>query len=77
MILNLNCIFFYKDIKERWKAISMTPPQEEVDNLELDEDLDLVSPADLYLVTGDVCRFINNKWKSACNDWKVSKKLSN
>jgi len=24
---------------------------------------------------GNVYSFMNNKWKSACNDWKVSKKL--
>ena len=83
--------FLYKDIKERSKAkqyleealdhyskaISMAPPQEEVENLELDRDLDLVSPADLYLARGNVYSFMNNKWKSACNDWKVSKKLGN
>ena len=49
--------------------------QEEVEKLELDRDLDLISPADLYRARGDVYSWMNNKWKRACSDWKVSKKL--
>ncbi len=81
--------FLYKDIKEiskskqyleealahYSKAISMAPPQEEVEKLELDRDLDLISPADVYRSRGDVYSWMNNKWKKACSDWKVSKKL--
>ena len=57
------------------KAISIAPPQEEVEKLELDRDLDLISPADLYRARGDVYSWMNNKWKKACSDWKVAKKL--
>tara|TARA_B100000161_G_scaffold24241_1_gene14324 strand:- start:252 stop:1277 length:1026 start_codon:yes stop_codon:yes gene_type:complete len=81
--------FLYKDINERskaknyleealehyTKAISMAPSQEEVERLELDRDLDLISPADVYRARGDVYSFMNNKWKNACSDWKVAKKL--
>ena len=81
--------FLYKDIKERSKAkqyleealehyskaIAMAPPQEEVEKLELDRDLDLISPADIYRARGNVYSWMNNKWKKACSDWKVSKKL--
>ena len=81
--------FLYKDINERSKAkqylkealdhyskaISIAPSQEEVENLELDRDLDLISPADVYRARGDVYSFMNNKWKKACSDWKVAKKL--
>ena len=81
--------FLYKDIKERSKAkqyleealqhyskaISMAPSQEEVEKLELNRDLDLISPADLYRARGDVYSWMNNKWKKACSDWKVAKKL--
>ena len=81
--------FLYKDIKERSKAkqyleealehyskaISMAPSQEEVEKLELDRDLDLISPADLYRARGDVYSWMNNKWKKACSDWKVAKKF--
>ena len=79
----------YKDIKERSKAkqyleealehyskaISLAPSQEEVEKLELDRDLDLTSPADVYRARGDVYSWMNNKWKKACSDWKVAKKL--
>jgi len=57
------------------KAISIAPPQEEVEKLELDRDLDLISPADLYRARGDVYSRMNNKWKKACSDWKVAKKF--
>ncbi len=81
--------FLYKDIKERSKAkqyleealehyskaISLAPSQEEVEKLELDRDLDLISPADVYRARGDVYSWMNNKWKKACSDWKVAKKL--
>ena len=86
---NFELYFLYRDIKERSKAkqylkealehyskaISMAPPQEEVEKLELDRDLDLISPADVYRARGDVYSWMNNKWKKACSDWKVSKKL--
>ena len=81
--------FLYNDINERSKAkqyleealehyskaIAMAPPQEEVEKLELDRDLDLISPADIYRARGNVYSWMNNKWKKACSDWKVSKKL--
>ena len=81
--------FLYKDINERSKAkqyleealehyskaIAIAPSQEEVEKLELDRDLDLISPADLYRARGDVFCWMNNKWKKACSDWKVAKKL--
>jgi tetratricopeptide (TPR) repeat protein len=57
------------------KAISIAPSQEEVEKLELDRDLDLISPADLYRARGDVYSWMNNKWKKACSDWKVAKKF--
>ena len=53
----------------------MAPPQEEVEKLELDRDLDLISPADVYRARGDVYSWMNNKKKKACSDWKVSKNL--
>ena len=52
----------------------MAPPQEEVEKLELDRDLDLISPADVYRARGDVYSWMNNK-KKACSDWKASKNL--
>ena len=86
---NFELYFLYKDIKERTKAkqyleealenyskaISMAPPQEEVEKLEIDRDLDLISPADVYRARGDVYSWMNNKRKKACSDWKVAKKL--
>ena len=49
---------------------------EEVVKIELDRDLDLISPAELYLYRGEVYSWMN-KWNKACSDWKVSKKLGN
>ena len=86
---NFELYFLYKDINERSKAkqvleealehyskaISIAPSQEEVEKLELDRDLDLISPADLYRARGDVYSWMNNKWKKACSDWKVAKKF--
>ena len=57
------------------KAISMAPSQEEVEKIELDNDIDLISPADLYRARGNVYSWMNKKFKQACSDWKVSKKL--
>ena len=57
------------------KAIAIAPPQEEVEKLELDRDLDLITLADVYRARGNVYSWMNNKWKRACSDWKVSKKL--
>lgn len=57
------------------KAITIAPSQEEVEKIELDSDIDLISPADLYRSRGSVYSWMNNKFKQACSDWKVSKKL--
>ena len=59
------------------KAISIAPDQEEVEKIELDKDVDLITPADLYRARGNVYSWMNNKYKQACSDWKVSKKLVN
>ena len=83
--------FLYRDKKERptakkylgealehyTEAISIAPSQEEVEKIELDRDVDLYSPAELYFYRGNVYSWMNNKWKKACSDWKVSKKLGN
>ena len=83
--------FLYKDKKERptakkyleeavkhyTDAIAMAPSQEEIIKIELDKDIDLYSPAELYLYRGNAYSWMNNKVKKACNDWKVSKKLGN
>ena len=55
----------------------MAPSQEEVEKIEHDRDIDLYSPAELYFYRGNVYSWMNNKWKKACSDWKVSKKLGN
>ena len=62
-------------IEHYTKAISIAPDQEEVQKIELDRDLDLITPADLYRARGNVYSWMNNKYKKACSDWKVSKKL--
>ena len=83
--------FLYKDKKERptakkyleeavkhyTDAIAMAPSQEEIIKIELDKDIDLYSPAELYLYRGNAYSWMNNKVKQACSDWKVSKKLGN
>ena len=83
--------FLYKDKKERptakkyleeavkhyTDAISIAPSQEEIIKIELDKDIDLYSPAELYLYRGNAYSWMNNKVKQACSDWKVSKKLGN
>ena len=56
-------------------AISIAPDQKEVEKIELDRDVDLITPADLYMARGIVYSWMNNKYKKACSDWKVSKKL--
>jgi len=83
--------FLYKDKKERatakkyleeavehyTQAISIAPTQEEVEKIELDRDIDLYSPAEVYLYRGNAYLLMNNKFKKACSDWKVSKKMGN
>ena len=64
-------------IEHYTKAISIAPSQEEVEKIELDQDVDLVTPADLYMARGNVYSWMNNKRKNVCKDWKVSKKLGN
>ncbi len=87
---NFELYFLYKDKKERstaknyleealeyyTKAISISPSQEEVIKIELDRDMDLYSPAELYFYRGNAYSWMN-KDKQACSDWKVSKKLGN
>ena len=79
--------FMYKDIKDRktakkyleeslvhyTKAISMAPSQEKAEEIELDRDFDLRTPADVYRARGDVYSWMNNKLRKACSDWKVAK----
>ena len=62
-------------IEHYTKAISIAPDQEEVEKIELDQDVDLITPADLYRARGNVYSWMNNKVKKACSDWKISKKL--
>ena len=62
-------------IEHYTKAISIAPSQEEAEKIELDRDFDLITPADLYRARGNVYSWMNNKYKKACSDWKVSKKL--
>ena len=64
-------------IEHYTKAISIAPDQAEIEKIELDQDVDLISPADLYMARGNVYSWMNNKRKNVCNDWKVSKKLGN
>ena len=64
-------------IEHYTKAISIAPDQEEVEKIELDRDVDLITPADLYRARGNVYSWMNNKYKKACDDWKISKKLGN
>ena len=79
--------FMYKDIKDRktakkyleeslvhyTDAISMAPSQEKAEEIELDRDFDLRTPADVYRARGNVYSWMNNKVKKACSDWKVAK----
>ena len=79
--------FLYRDKKQRdlskkylneaislySTAISIGPTQEEVEKIESDRDLDLISPADLYRARGNMFSW-DKKWNQACSDWKVSKK---
>ena len=79
--------FMYKDIKDRKTAksyledalshysmaISMAPSQEKAEEIELDRDFDLITPADLYTSRGNIYSFMNNKVKKACSDWKVAR----
>ncbi len=80
--------FMYKNNKDRktakkyledalshyTKAISMSPSQEKAEEIELDRDFDLRTPADVYRARGNVYSWMNNKLKNACSDWKVAKK---
>ena len=79
--------FMYKDIKDRktakkyleeslihyTEAISIAPSQEKAEEIELDRDFDLRTPADVYSARGNVYSWMNNKVKKACSDWKVAK----
>ena len=79
--------FMYKDINDRktakiyleealidyTRAISMAPSQGKAEEIELDRDFDLITPADLYTSRGNVYSWMNNKEKKACIDWKVAK----
>ena len=79
--------FLYKEIKDRKNAkkyleealsdyttaISMAPSQEKAEEIELDRDFDLITPADLYTARGNIYSWMNNKVKKACSDWKVAK----
>ena len=79
--------FMYKDIKDRKTAkkyldealsnystaISIAPSQEKAEEIELDRDFDLITPADLYTARGNIYSWMNNKVKKACSDWKVAK----
>ena len=79
--------FVYKEIKDRKNAkkyleealsdyttaISMAPSQEKAEEIELDRDFDLITPADLYTARGNIYSWMNNKVKKACSDWKVAK----
>ena len=55
----------------------MTPSQEEVEKIEINKEIDLYSPAELYFYRGNLYSWMNNKFKKACSDWKVSKKMGN
>ena len=83
--------FLYRDKRERQTAkkyleeavqhyttaLSLAPSQEDVEEIELDRDMYLWSPAEVYLNRGNAYSWLNNKWQSACRDWKASKKLGN
>ena len=45
--------------------------------IELDRDIDLYSLDEVYLYRGNAYFWMNNKFKKACSDWKVSKKMGN
>ena len=64
-------------IEHYTKAISIAPDQKEVEKIELDRDVDLITPADLYMARGNVFSWMPNKRKNTCSDWKISKKLGN
>ena len=79
--------FMYKDVNDRktaktyleqalthyTTAISMAPSQEKAEEIELDRDFDLITPADLYTSRGNIYSWMNNKVKKACSDWKIAK----
>ena len=79
--------FMYKDINDRktakiyleearidyTRAISMAPSQGKAEEIELDRDFDLITPADVYTARGNIYSWMNNKVKKACSDWKVAK----
>ena len=78
--------FLYRDKRERatakkyleeavehyTQAIAIAPSQEEVEKIELDRDIDLYSLDEVYLFRGNAYLLMNNKFKKACSDWKVS-----
>ena len=79
--------FMYKDIGDRITAksylkealshysmaIQMAPSQEKAEEIELDRNFDLITPAELYTSRGNIYSWMNNKVKKACSDWKVAK----
>ena len=83
--------FLYKDKKEKatakkyleeavdhyTQAISIAPSQQEVEKTELDRDIYLYSPSEVYLYRGNAYYWMKNKFKKACSDWKTSKKMGN
>ena len=64
-----------EQLKTQLSQFGITPDQKEVEKIELDKDVDLITPADLYRARGNVYSWMKNKYKKACSDWKVSKKL--
>ena len=67
-IIKFELFLLYRDKKDRklvkkyqneaiehyTKAISIAPDQAEIEKIELDQDVDLISPADLYMARGNV-----------------------
>ena len=47
-------------IEHYTKAIAIAPDQKEVEKIELDQDVDLITPADLYRARGNVYSWMNN-----------------
>ena len=86
-VVKYELFFLYRDKKQRElskkylneaislysTAISIGPTQDEVEKIESDRDLDLITPADLYRARGNMFSW-DKKWNQACSDWKVSKK---
>ena len=51
----------------------MAPSQKKAEEIELDRNFDLITPAELYTSRGNIYSWMNNKVKKACSDWKVAK----